>query len=329
MRTELAVPLRHAKRLIGVLNLETEQEKAFKEIHVDACKTFTRLVESWVYVIRNRVEKDWQRQDATTEAMERFMGGWMHAVAHDIKNDLFRVTNRINDAIDVIEFEKREVILEENKKVILEDLHKSKSNSDALKANIDTMLTKITDISKRGPYSIKTLLDESINVFKMAHRKDITKGIIHMNCECGLDWEIYCSPAIKLHFYEVMQNSHFWINRKSPTEQAPGIITIRVNEYEQHHDKKEETKKLNTRVQVVIQDNGPGVSLEVLQRLQKLEPGITGRKEQGGSGYGLFAAKEYLSGIRGWLNLDSKEGNFFQVKVILEVFDKELHESDK
>lgn len=319
MKTELAIPLKFETKLIGVLNLETEQANAFKEIHIEAGKEFAKLIENWIYVIKNRIEKDMQRQDATTEAVENYIKSWMQAVAHDIKNDLNKITLRIDDAKKIMD--SNGVAITGEAVIVSQDLLKAKNNCDALGNNVDSLVSDIVHISKRGANSINNLLRETVFVFEMANREDINKGVIQVCFDPIRDWDVYCSPGIKLHFYEFMQNSYYWLKTKSLSADNPGIITVNVREIDQDQGKKEAAKKLNTRVEVIIRDNGPGINANDLKKIQLLELGQTRRKENGGSGFGLFAAKEYLSTVKGWLSLDSSEGVFFEVKTVLEIYD--------
>jgi putative methionine-R-sulfoxide reductase with GAF domain len=318
MLSELSVPLHHDGNLVAVLNLESEQENAFKQIHIDACIEFTHQVEEWIFVIKERIKKDWLRQMATTEATERYLDGAINAINHDIKNDVFRVTSPINEIIDIINGEK-----EKYPKLLLEESQKARENLNTLNKNIWAFLEEIKYISKQGDYSIASLITQTIDIVKMAYRIEFQAGqiqIIFNDC----DFHLYCSPAIKLHFYEFFQNSIFWI-KKELRRNSSHVGTIQITVALVPESVAQQEKTLNKRAQIIIRDNGPGVSHEILEKLRRLEPGYTLRDEEGGSGYGFFAAKEYLSSIGGWLKLDSKEGEFFEVNIILDIYNPQIH----
>jgi signal transduction histidine kinase len=74
-----------------------------------------------------------------------------------------------------------------------------------------------------------------------------------------------------------------------------------------------------TQVQIIIRDNGPGISQANLNSIFEL--GWSTKKQGGGMGFGLFWTKDYIDGLGGSIQASSRvgEGTTFTITLPLAV----------
>jgi signal transduction histidine kinase len=70
-------------------------------------------------------------------------------------------------------------------------------------------------------------------------------------------------------------------------------------------------------IEIIIQDNGDGIDNKIRDRI--FEQGFTTRREEGGTGMGLFVANEIITDYGGKISVDSKvgQGTIFKVHIPL------------
>ena len=59
-------------------------------------------------------------------------------------------------------------------------------------------------------------------------------------------------------------------------------------------------------IELVVQDNGPGLSLETLEEIRKFKIGNTVKKNMGGTGFGLATVDKYIRAHGGWFGIHSR-----------------------
>ena len=118
--------------------------------------------------------------------------------------------------------------------------------------------------------------------------------------------EIEVSEAkIKDVIYNLVDNAIAAIKRAKPKKGqlsvATSIITLNRISY----------------IEMIIQDNGDGISSEIQDRI--FEQGFTTRREEGGTGMGLFVANEIITDYGGKISVESKigHGTIFKIYIPL------------
>jgi signal transduction histidine kinase len=151
---------------------------------------------------------------------------------------------------------------------------------------------------------------------------------ITINFAPGPDFGVYCSKLFRQHLYNLLDNSLFWIVKKRGVcEQFEGNITVTIGAAQQTETG--QSQSLNQRCRITVRDNGPGVSDVVLKDLREFPLNYTNRRYDGGSGYGLWALRQYADTLAAWIDLDSVEGEFFEVAILLDIFNDKIHKQKK
>ena len=95
-RSELAFPLVDGKKLLGVLDIECEQENAFDETDIDAIKA---LAELSVVALRNAEAA----QEMVRISSIASMGAWGAELTHEMKSELANIRRKTNIIEDELE----------------------------------------------------------------------------------------------------------------------------------------------------------------------------------------------------------------------------------
>jgi signal transduction histidine kinase len=158
--------------------------------------------------------------------------------------------------------------------------------------------------------------DDGINIIK--------DDRIKIQIQPGTDYTVYCSKLLRQHLYNVLDNALYWVMKRCSADGSHrGEIVISIGPVPQDAD--EPDSALNQHCVVKVLDNGLGVSEDVLKVLQGFPLNFTKRAEEGGTGYGLWALRQYVEGIGGRVELASKFGEYFEVSILLDEFNKSVH----
>lgn len=76
-------------------------------------------------------------------------------------------------------------------------------------------------------------------------------------------------------------------------------------------------------VEIVVQDNGPGIPAEDLSDIQLFKPGTTTKKNRGGTGFGLPTAYRYTRAHGGSFAIESQEGQGVTATITLPIDQEE------
>jgi signal transduction histidine kinase len=154
---------------------------------------------------------------------------------------------------------------------------------------------------------------------------DLSKYNITIDTDQIEDIPIFCSPMLKQHIYNLVNNSLYSIEKRIASgDRRAGYVKISVKN-ESETDRRKEVN-YNQRCLLSIWDNGLGVSEDLLGRLRQFRYGVSTKLADGGSGYGLYAAHEYVVNMLGVMQLDSVQGQYFQVKIWLDRYVPEIHD---
>lgn len=168
-------------------------------------------------------------------------------------------------------------------------LDAAKTRSRYLVSTLKNYTNKLPD-SVSEIFDLKTSIDTAIVLLKQ-RLKSCTFSF-NYNADCFINGNIQ-------HIV------HVWINLLSNAIEATnGTGTIAVN-----------VCKENEEVVISVQDNGTGISPEIITKI--FTPYFTTKKKQGGTGIGLDICKNVISSIGGIISVSSKPGKtIFSVRII-------------
>jgi len=246
-----------------------------------------------------------QRKALAAEAMRAghlaSIGELAAGVAHEINNP-------INGIINLAQI------------ILNEDKNKGRPNNDiALRminegnriAEIVSSLLAFAKDDKRDkmPLNLKDVLAET---FALTETQIVKSGII-IDVELPSDL-----PNIFGHMQQIQQvflnlinNARFALNRKSFTKGSLKTIRIRGSV--------EIIKKL-TYLKIIFEDNGPGISEKLIDRV--MDPFFTTKTEGQGTGLGLSISHGIISDHKGKMKIESKEGEFTRLIITLPTEDR-------
>jgi signal transduction histidine kinase len=315
MRSELAVPVWYDSHLIGVLNLESEHEDAFAQQHVDTCLWIATHLAPWIAAIRDRIETDSARERALNTIMDSYVEGFARVLWHNSGNAL---------AGHLASLENIE------RKYGPASPHLKQSLADAIDAGrqfdklLETFVFETQGASQFGEYSVSGLINGATELLRDLQWRLLERFQVKVEVSPYEEVTIYCSKLFRHHLYNVLNNSLFWVSKRLEERPSPpGLICVQIKRVQQGDEFQE--RELNERCEIRVWDNGLGVPAEVLQRLQGAERLSLRKKEEGGHGYGLWTLRQYLAGIGGWIDLDSAQNEFFEVRLLLDLYRPWVH----
>lgn len=314
MRTELAVPIREANMPMAILNFESEHENAFPPPQIDAALQCAKIAAPWIRALWDRLETGWSKELAMDSVMGGYVLGNTRLLAHNAGNAAARLAASLELA---------QMFLPSDNPEVSTRLQSAQLTAREIGQMLSKFSRDVDDSATFGKQRIMPILEDAVRRARDLHDVELRDRITIRGPE-GKDCDVYCSKMLGQHIYEVLSNSVFWLNRRLENQADPrGEITIRVEQ--RREGKEHQERDLNTRCVIRIRDNGKGVSQETLRRLRDFPRGYTERRDQGGTGYGLFALRQYLDSIGGWAALDSEENKFFEVTISVDVYDSEVH----
>ncbi|MCH8906503.1 MAG: GAF domain-containing sensor histidine kinase [Candidatus Heimdallarchaeota archaeon] len=313
MRSELAIPVNNDGSLIAILNLESEYQSAFGQQHIDSALQTAEVVGPWIAAIRERMEIGWVREEALSTIMDEYVKGFSKMLRHNAGNAANALVAQIEEIGEV--WGKSDPELGNLATSTLRTARK-------FGTILDEFVEDTADASLLGAISIKSLINDAIDLLRDLKDAEVQRQNVEIDEVVGEDFEIYGSKILKQHLFNLLNNSIFWLNdRLDKRQDPPGKIEIQIRHVVQGGDLQE--KEFNEKCEISIRDNGSGVSKKTLEKLRDFEVGFGNRP--GGSGYGLWALRQYLGSIGGWIELDSLEGEGFEVKLLLDIHKPEIH----
>lgn len=310
--TELALPIYHEEELIGVLNLESQLSNAFQKPHIDSmlelCSNFGPII----HALKERTESNILQQRALSSSLDNYFGYVGRLLRHGTATPNATIIGQL--VLIQEKIGKKEPWLEKHLEII-------KRNLDENKRFVDEFRKRIVGFSSYGKYSISKIISGAISPFNL---EEIKKQNITIEIKKGADPDVYCSPLLDQHLYNLINNSKYAIEKRYKTgDNRPGRIVISVKDGPKPEKGQEEI--YNIRYEISIWDNGIGISQEELTQVRKFLPGYTTKRAEGGSGLGLYAAQKYMVSLGGWIEVDSKENEYFVVSFLLDKFNPSIH----
>jgi GAF domain-containing protein len=262
-RSELAFPLVDGTELLGVLDIECEQENAFDKTDIDAIKA---LAELSILALRNAEAA----QEMIRISSIASMGAWGAELAHQMKSELANIRRKTNilDS-DLSDLPLDDQLRQELKESILE-----------IEQSVDKL--KLPPMPRSSQEAEQFLPDAPACPDDLIHR--VCKEFREKNPKIHIDEELECSPSLaRLHevwFERILRHLLHNASRAVNDRNDPHI-TVR-------------SKRKENDIWVEVEDNGHGITDGVLPLLFR-EPTPPSEER---SGHGLLIVR-YLLELHG------------------------------
>jgi signal transduction histidine kinase len=328
IRTELAVRLVAPDgNMVGVLNFESGIENAFNLRHRVAILDFADRVARMVQVFEDRIEHNRIMQLSVSSVTSNYLDSLAGIFRHGIASPLLAIRGEI-DAVDWIVAERLRPAENGNGELSadIENLGEALTNLDAAYGQLREYATdfgeEISGFGASGCFDLHELIEETVSLARRSYlAKAETKIAIRVG---GVTFApAFCTRLFKQHFFSVLTNAIYSLREKATTERGERHINVTIERHE-GKDASQEVE-LNTGWLIRVRDDGVGVDEETLQDLREFRPGTHRRKELPGTGLGLAAMQRYMGSVGGWIELDGKEGEFFEVRLLLDEYREEVH----
>ncbi len=316
MRSELAVAVEHEGRVIAIVNFESEHINAFSIAHVVGALRASEILSPWIAAIKDRVEMARMKEEALSVVMDDYIRSFSRLLDHNMGNAATGLVLRLEEVSDVWGATSSGL-----KEAIVAARATAARFPDLLKEFLQDTL----GASQPMAFRANGLVRGAIEVFSDLQDINVKKFGIEITFEPGEECDVYCSKIFRQHLYNVLNNSLFWIGKRLAEQPLPpGRIVVKTSRVEQAGEQQEQ--ELNARCQITVRDNGVGASPSTLEKLLTAEPQFSARREEGGSGYGLWALRQYLNSIGGWVDFRSEQGKFFEVQILVDIFNPAVHQ---
>jgi signal transduction histidine kinase len=312
MHSELVVPIKENGQIFGAINIESAVPNIFHQRHVDALLALSAEIAPFVSAVNSRIEAAMADQRALGTALDNYFDHAGKLLRHGIATP----SSVITMSVDHIESS----LAQDNP--LREETETIKRKLNEVIGFVHTYQKDVGQFSKIGEYKTTEIIDGAIEPIVF---DDLAKRNITIDKEGVEDISIFCSPMLKQHVYNLVNNSlHSIEKRFAQGDARPGLIKITATNQSETDQRKE--VHYNQRCLISIRDNGVGVSSQVLQQLRQFRFGVTFKRAEGGSGYGLYAAHEYIVNMLGIMELDSVEHEYFEVRLWLDQYIGDIHD---
>jgi signal transduction histidine kinase len=312
MRSELVVPIKEHEDLFGAINIESTVPNIFHRRHVDALLAFSTEIAPFIAAVNSRIEAAMADQRALGTALDNYFDHAGMLLRHGVSTP----SSNIIMSVNLIESKlPKSSDLREQTEIVRRNLTK-------VIGFIDTYQRDVGNFSRIGKYNTKEIVSGAIAPIVF---DNLTKRNITLDTDDVEDMAIFCSPMLKQHIYNLVNNSiHSIEKRFASGDTRPGLIKISATNSSETDKRKE--VQYNKRCLISIWDDGTGVSLERLRQLRQFRFGLTFKREDGGSGYGLYAAHEYIVNMLGTMELESVQDEYFEVRLWLDQYIDDIHD---
>ncbi len=333
IKTEMAVRLVSADgELVGVLNFESAIENAFNLRHQAAIFEFAELVAPMVKSFEERITSDRVTQLSVTSVTSKYLDSLAGIFRHGVASPLVAFKGDVEAARRIIDEKIQPRLAESNGAVpeLADGVEKLSEAVNALATEYRQVYeftrefgSEISGFGDTGKLDLVELIEQTVSLAERSYLSKAENDItITVAGESSAD--AFCSRLFKQHFFSLLTNSIYSLQEKA--EQAPvaGEISVTLKPFTEAEDSQE--RELNRRWLVSVRDNGVGVDAETMERLEEFKAGGHYRKGSYGMGLGLAAMRGYMSSVGGAIELVSEPGEFFEVRLLFDVYRADVHE---
>ncbi|MCB0208825.1 MAG: hypothetical protein KDJ52_05835 [Anaerolineae bacterium] len=315
MNTELAAPIKTFpnKSPIAVINLESRAEHAFKQLHVDALLYLCNILRPIITSLYDRIVERQLQQQSILYAQRSYWNTVGAILEHNTNSQLVSIRMGIDNARRAIELNKVEKADE--------ILAQVPNNLETAKKEIKGFSNKLHEYTVYGRYFISEQISEALG--KVEQMMARTKRQVQISISQSDEFEVFCSPILAMHLYNLLDNSVYWIYdriRREPEHKGQISITVKPGPLPAENQEQE----LNRTCEIIIIDNGSGCPPETLTSLRR-RPVTSQRKDGAGMGHAVYAATSYIQSLGGTIDIDSKVGEGFTIIMNLPLYNEKIH----
>lgn len=164
--------------------------------------------------------------------------------------------------------------------------------------------SSITGFVRFQPISIKSCIEKAVGNFDTKYLEE--GGSIRINVTCDPGLSVYASALLAEHLYNLIENSVHAVRQAVQDRRIKnGFISI--------EGKQENRNDGSSFVIIKLLDNGGGIPADMENQIFRV--GFT--TKQHGSGFGLFAAQQYIRSIKGTLTVENMPGSGVAITIAL------------
>jgi len=310
-------------RSIGVLNVEHPDPDAFTDVHIFYLRRVAAFISPFIETMIRAIDQMRAKDVSLLYTMYGFLVRLNATYVHKTSQTVPIVYDRL-------------FTLRERLKQNTDGLKEAAEEAFAAFENYDTLsnefLKAAPDYVRKGQVDLGASIHSARREFDPRHENtdDVPIDV------CGVQEPIYvyASMLLKEHIYNLITNARDAVvaYRKASAIANPcavqaddGRITIMVSRKANVDD--EGRSIPGSRVMMRMEDDGTGVKPDILEKLGQY--GYT-TKGMDGTGYGLAAAKDYVTSLGGGFDYGNREATRgFFVEFFLEEFDSTRHRNER
>jgi two-component system NtrC family sensor kinase len=298
-------------RIIGLISVQSYEKNAYAQHHLDILKTLASYTSAALYnarsyeTLQNTLTelKLTQEQLVQSEKMAS-LGELTAGIAHEIQNPLNFVNNfsEVNtELIDEMEQEINKGNIEEIK-VIANDIKENEQKINHHGKRADAIVKGMLQHSRvstgqKEPTDINALADEYLRL--AYHGLRAKEKLFNATLQTDFDETIGNINIIPQDIGRVLlnliNNAFYAVTEKKKKVGDSYAPTVSVS-----------TKKINSKVEVRVTDNGNGIPQKVLDKI--FQPFFTTKPTGQGTGLGLSLSYDIVKAHGGEIKVETKEG---------------------
>jgi signal transduction histidine kinase len=287
--SELVVALRHHNTICGVINIEHPRKDALSPFHVSILLDAAAFISPFVHYILSEGERQRVREAALLYIQSKTLKRLVSVYRH-----------KMSQSTPLIRFALHE--LEERLRGHDETVNESLQE-------IGRLISQLTDSAKDFLSDLPTVTSlQPVEVVGTATRAISEFEHLQLPIEFTLQSDqdqvfVLASGLLHEHIYNLLQNAVHAISsamRRGGIMRGSVFVTLKRTD---DFDTRGVPLDGPRRVVIRIADNGVGIPTDFKTRI--FEYGFTTKGEQGGTGYGLSAARDYARSLGGDLVFDN------------------------
>jgi signal transduction histidine kinase len=287
--SELVVALRHRGTICGAINIEHPHKNALSPLHVSIFLDAAAFISPFVYYILSEGERQRVREAASLYIQAKMLKRITSVYRHKMSQSIPLITFALHELEQQLKGngDEANASLEEIRRLTLQLMD---SGQD--------FLSNLPTVTSFHPIDIVATAKRAIGEFR--HLQLPIDFIFHSDKD---DEFLLASGLLLEHIYNLLQNSvHAISSAIQAGKVTHGSIFVTV---ERSDDVDASGVRSNgpRRVILRIKDNGIGIPPDLSARI--FEYGFSTKRAQGGTGFGLAAARDYARSIGGDLVLEN------------------------